>query len=175
VADAMADPALAAYVAALMAEAATTLRQPQGADLPGYQLSLQQRFRNPALRHRTAQIAMDGSQKLPQRLLGTVRDRLGQGRPIPCLALAVAAWMGFVARRDTAGRLVPLQDPMADRLMALAGDAGPVASRLAPALLGVSEIFGTDLAADPRFTRPVTEALGVLLEAGVHSALQAVP
>jgi fructuronate reductase len=31
------------------------------------------RYSNPALRHRTWQIAMDGSQKLPQRMLDSVR------------------------------------------------------------------------------------------------------
>jgi len=49
------------------------------------------RFANPALKHRTWQIAMDGSQKLPQRLLGTIRDRLAAGGSIDRLALGVAA------------------------------------------------------------------------------------
>ena len=46
-----------------------------------YKAALIERFRNPALKHRTWQIAMDGSQKLPQRLLGTIRDRLQRGAP----------------------------------------------------------------------------------------------
>ncbi len=35
------------------------------------------RYSNPALRHRTWQIAMDGSQKLPQRMLDSVRWHFG--------------------------------------------------------------------------------------------------
>jgi fructuronate reductase len=54
---------------------------------------------------------------------------------------------------------------MSARLKALADEAGPVADRLAPALLGVGEIFG-DLARDPRFAAPVTEALRRLLAEG---------
>ncbi len=49
-----------------------TLHVPPDTELAGYQRSLLDRFRNPALRHRTWQIAMDGTQKLPQRTLATV-------------------------------------------------------------------------------------------------------
>ena len=67
-------------------------------DVAAYCKLLLDRFRNPALQHRTWQIAMDGSQKLPQRLLGTIRDRLAKGQPIDRLALGVAAWMRYVTR-----------------------------------------------------------------------------
>ena len=79
---ASADPLLAALVERQMAEEiAPTLVAPPGVDLAAYGAKLMERFRNPALPHRTRQIAMDGSQKLPQRLLGTIRDRLAPGRP----------------------------------------------------------------------------------------------
>ena len=82
VSDVMADAAFARLVRGLMDEEVTpTLTVPPGADLAGYKRSLQERFANPALKHRTWQIAMDGSQKLPQRLLGTIRDRLAAGAP----------------------------------------------------------------------------------------------
>ena len=55
---------------------------PQGVSLAAYAEALLARFQNPAIRHRTWQIAMDGSQKLPQRLLGAIRDRLQAGAPI---------------------------------------------------------------------------------------------
>ncbi len=51
-------------------------------NLTGYRDALLARFANPALKHRTWQITMDGSQKLPQRLLGTIRDRLATDLPI---------------------------------------------------------------------------------------------
>jgi fructuronate reductase len=169
----MADESFAALVKGLMdEEVAPTLRVPPGADLDGYKASLQERFRNPALKHRTWQIAMDGSQKLPQRLLGTVRDRLRAGGPIPRLALAVAAWMRYVMGTDELGRPIDVRDPLAAQLRALADAAGPVAERLAPALLGVREVFG-DLAADPRFAEPVTDALRGLFAQGARTAVRA--
>ena len=175
VADAMGDAGLARLVAGLMdEEVSPTLAVPPGADLAGYKSSLQERFRNPALRHRTWQIAMDGSQKLPQRLLGTVRDRLNAGAPIPRLALGVAAWMRYVTGLDEAGRPIDVRDPTAARLRALADEAGLAAARLAPALLSVREIFGEDLPGDPRFAEPVTAALDGLIRRGAAAMARAV-
>ena len=166
VSDVMADAAFARLVAALMDEEVTpTLTVPPGADLAGYKRSLLERFANPALKHRTWQIAMDGSQKLPQRLLGTIRDRLAHGAPIPRLALGVAAWMRYVTGVDEHGRPIDVRDPLAARLKAAADAAGPDPERLAPALLEIRDIFG-DLGADPRFSGPVTEALRALFEKG---------
>jgi fructuronate reductase len=72
------------------------------------------RFANPAVQHRLAQIAQDGSQKIPVRLLGTIADALAAGRNIEVLCLPVAAWLQFVRRQARAG--VALSDPMAERL-----------------------------------------------------------
>lgn len=172
VSDVMADRAFAELVRGLMDDEVTpTLTVPPGADLSGYKRSLIERFANPALKHRTWQIAMDGSQKLPQRLLGTIRDRLGAGAPIPRLALGVAAWMRYVTGKDEKGRAIDVRDPMSARLRAIADEAGPAAERLAPALLNVQEVFG-DLARDPRFSTTVTDALGRLFEHGARRTVE---
>jgi fructuronate reductase len=119
-------------------DASPTLDVPPGFDLEAYKSSLLERFANPALRHRTAQIAMDGSQKLPLRLLGVVRDRLAAGAEPRWAALAVAAWMRHV---QTAREL---DDPMADTLRsAVAGADRP--AKVVDALLSVTEVFGADL------------------------------
>ncbi len=173
VADAMALAPLAVHVRRLMdEEAGPTLNLPPGADVEGYKDRLVARFRNPALRHRTWQIAMDGSQKLPQRLLGTIRDRLAAGAPIPRLALGVAAWMRYVAGTDEAGRPIDVRDPLSADLRRRADEAGPDAARLAPALMAVEAIFGPDLPRDPRFTVPVTRALESLITHGVARTLE---
>jgi len=172
VSDTMADPAFARLVRGLMDDEVTpTLTVPPGADLGRYKDALIERFRNPALRHRTWQIAMDGTQKLPQRLLGTIRDRLAAGAPIDRLALGVAAWMRYVSGTDEAGRTIDVRDPMAARLAELAAAAGPVAERLAPALFGLNAVFGDDLPRDPRFTGPVTDALSRLFTQGARATV----
>jgi fructuronate reductase len=168
----MADTRLAAFARQLMQEAATTLTMPAGTDLATYSRSLLQRFSNPALHHRTWQIAMDGSQKLPQRLLGTMRDRLALGLPIDTHALAVAGWMRYVTATDEQGRKIDVRDPIAAKLASIAQTTGPVANRLAPALLDVSSVFGT-LGIDPRVRTAVTHALARLYALGARRAVQA--
>ena len=79
--------------------------------------------------------------------------------------------MRYVTGIDEQGRPIDVRDPFAERLRTLAA-AGPVASRLAPALLGVREVFGEDLGRDPRFTKPVTDALDTLFQNGARAAVR---
>jgi len=166
----MTDDAFAAFARGIMTEAAVTLSMPAGTDLSGYSASLLKRFANPALRHRTWQIAMDGSQKLPQRLLGTMQDRLRLGMPIDTHALAVAGWMRYVTASDENGQPIDVRDPLAGELAAVARAAGP--DRLAPALLDRRAIFG-EFGNDPRLRGAVTRALAQLYEVGARQAVQA--
>ena len=108
--EAVADPALRAGAAALMAEAASTL--PPDANADGYADALLQRFDNPNLHHRLRQIAMDGSQKMPIRIVAT---RAARSDPSPALEAAIRAWVAFVRSEVAAGRA--LDDPMADQLV----------------------------------------------------------
>jgi fructuronate reductase len=167
VADTMTDPAFVALIQDLMDEEVTpTLHMPLGADLESYKRALVDRFRNPALKHRTWQIAMDGSQKLPQRLLGTIRDRLRNDAPINRLALGVAAWMRYVTGIDETGAPIDVRDPMAARLRMIADRAEGSPERLASDLFAVREIFGDDLPTDPRFTGVTARALARLYANG---------
>jgi fructuronate reductase len=164
VADAMADPGIAGVVAHLMADdVEPTLTVPDGFDVAAYQRELIERFHNPALRHRTVQIAMDGTQKLPQRLLGTIRDALARGAEPRFACLGVAAWMRYVWTADT------VDDPMADRLRSLTADAATPQAAV-DALLSLKEVFGEDLPANGRFRDLVTESLEALTKGGVAAA-----
>nr|WP_246045515.1 mannitol dehydrogenase family protein [Rubellimicrobium roseum] len=172
VADAVADPVLAAFIERLWrAEIVPSLAPPEGMDLSSYTDALRTRYANPAIRHRTWQIAMDGSQKLPQRILGTVADNLAAGRPVTGLATVVAAWMRYVGGTDGAGRPIDVRDPLADRLRALSDGAGDAEAR-ADALLSVREVFPEALAADPRFRASVARSLGSIEVRGARSTLE---
>ncbi|WP_419899203.1 mannitol dehydrogenase family protein [Roseomonas sp. USHLN139] len=171
--DAVSDPALAGYARRLWAEIRPMVPEPPGQDLEAYTDALLRRFGNPAIRHRTWQIAMDGSQKLPQRLLSTVRERLAAGLPIPALALAVAAWVRYVGGTDERGAPIDLRDPMAAELRARLDAAGPAPAERVAAMLAVEPIFGTDLPANPVFVAAVTTAFETLLSAGARAAASA--
>jgi fructuronate reductase len=171
VADAMGDERIAGVVARLMAEdVEPTLAVPEGFDVAAYRRELLERFRNPALRHRTVQIAMDGTQKLPQRLLGTIADQLGAGREPRFACLGVAAWMRYVwAARAEDGSPLPVDDPMADRLRELTASAD-TAEAAADALLSLDDVFGPDLPANETFRALVTDSLEALAKGGVAQA-----
>ena len=120
---------------------------------------------------------MDGSQKLPQRLLGTMRDRLRAGASIDRLGLAVAAWIHYLRGVDEAGAAYPIQDPLADALaerLAQANRAGSERERVAT-FCAFAPVFGDDLGADPRFVQTVARATASLRERGVLATLAALP
>jgi Mannitol-1-phosphate/altronate dehydrogenases len=98
----------------MMQEQVPTLRI-TGVDLQAYADSLIERFTNPALKHRTWQIAMDGSQKLPQRMLEGIRVHLERGSEWPLLALGVAGWMRYVSGKDDRGEAIDVRDPLAEK------------------------------------------------------------
>jgi fructuronate reductase len=168
-----AQPAFAAYMRALMAEASPTLRVPASVDLGAYRTALVERFGNPALPHRTKQIAMDGSQKLPQRLLGTVRENLDAGRPVAHLALAVAAWMRYVAGVDEQGAPIDVADPLKAEFAAIARRHRGDPRALCDALLALRTIFGDDLPRDPRFAEGVRGWLETLFRDGAARTVAA--
>ncbi|RUU52481.1 mannitol dehydrogenase family protein, partial [Mesorhizobium sp. M2C.T.Ca.TU.009.01.2.1] len=96
---AFADPAIRQFVDRLWAEAIPTLPQDAGLDTSAYTAELADRFSNTALAHRTAQIANDGSQKLPQRIVASALARLEAGLLPEHLSLVVAAWIAACAAR----------------------------------------------------------------------------
>jgi fructuronate reductase len=167
----MADPHFAAFARRLMDESAPTLTMPAGTDLATYCALLLQRFSNTALQHRTWQIAMDGSQKLPQRLLHTIRDRIAAGGPYARLALGVAAWMRYARGIDEAGRDIDVRDPLAARISGAVRQLNePVA--IVDAYLGITDVFGNDLLVDNAFRDQIVAALSGLLERGSAATLK---
>ena len=169
---AAADPLLGTLVERMMAlEVVPTLEAPKGVELSAYCVALLERFRNPALPHRTQQIAMDGSQKLPQRLLATVRDRIEGGGSIEHLALAIAGWIRYASGADEEGKSIIIADPLANRFAAIAADARGNASQLADGFLGLTAVFGDDLSKNAAFRSAVARDVGALMRDGVRRTL----
>lgn len=132
---AIADPELRALTERLMLlEAATSFTAAPGQDLAGYADALIDRFANPALQHRLMQIAMDGSQKIPQRWLETLASHQRHGNRCPAILEALAAWL-----RHVRGDARSVDDPMAERLAALWAEAG--SGGIAAALFSVGGLF----------------------------------
>jgi fructuronate reductase len=171
VAKSFGDPAIREFVQALWAEAAPTLPNDAGLDPESYVTALTERFDNTALQHRTAQIANDGSQKLPQRIIGSALDRLAAGIGADHLMLTVAAWIRAAELRGTklpAGHFTdPLDAPLAK-----------IAERMQPAKDTVAAVFelagfGGDSAHRATLEKLVSSHLDILRKEGIAAALAA--
>ena len=145
IAEAMSDDVIAAAVRSLMCDdVLPTLLPPDGLDPDDYARQTIARFADPAIRHLTTQVAMDGTQKLPNRVLGTIRDRLATGALPEAATMVVAAWMAYVRAAADAASGLPLDDPLAERLRAAVAGSDSTAGQVG-GLLGLGEVFGADL------------------------------
>ena len=145
ISDCMADPHFRAAARSLMVdEQAPTLRT-QGVDLNAYADSLIARYENRAIKHRTGQIATDGTQKLPQRMLDSLRWHLQRGSDCDLLLLGVAGWMRYVGGIDEKGQPIEIRDPMKAQLAECVASSEEGEARVR-ALLSMREVFGDDLA-----------------------------
>ena len=170
IAETVADPIFNRFVRKLWErEIIPTLTPPAGVDLQIYANALMERYSNEAIRHRTWQIAMDGSQKLPQRILSTIVGNLAVQRPCPGLILAVAAWMRYVGGTDEKGRPIKVVDPLAARLRDHSDSAISVKERVEN-LLAVEEVFDAQLF--HRIRDDVTRAYTTLIENGARASCE---
>lgn len=154
---AMAAPGFAGLVNALWDEAQSTLDPVDGFDPAAYRAQLIQRFANGALRHQTRQIAMDGSQKLPQRWLQSILACRKAGHGVPAaLTLALAGWMHWQAGVNDAGAAHIVDDPLARETAAALAAAGGDHPAAVCNLLAIGAIFGSELASDASFVEHLT-------------------
>ena len=160
VAQAMATPVLAQFVERLMREAIVpNVIAPRGFDAQAYVGAILERFRNPAIQHRLAQIAWDGSQKIPVRLLGTISDALTAERSIDLLCLPVAGWLQFVRRQARNG--VALVDPLDASLSSIGRACTGDAQADVAAFLALDTVFAP-ISGDVRFVEALQNAYAAL-------------
>lgn len=158
------------FVEMLWDELETTLA-PSQLDVAEYRRALMGRFANSALSHRLRQIAMDGSQKIPQRLVAAAADRFDHGRRPDAIALAIAGWMRWQCGVDDSGLHFVVNDPLASTTARLAnGTHSP--RELARALLALDSIFPRRLCGDPNFCELVGRHLEDLCRFGARAALE---
>lgn len=169
---AIADPSLRKMLKSYwLNEAIPTLEQPQGITFAEYCGRLLNRYENPALKHRLWQIAMDGSQKLPYRLLGGLRTNIHARRACPATVLAIAAWLRYISGVDDAGRAIDVHDPLAAELRQVYETAADGVAYV-KAVLAIERVFGTDLAGDEDFAGQVCERYLEMKKNGVKHTLE---
>ncbi|WP_112139123.1 mannitol dehydrogenase family protein [Glycomyces dulcitolivorans] len=151
---------------------APSFTPPDGQDTVAYGEGVLERFANPGIRHRCIQIAMDGSQKLPQRLLGTMTDLVAAGVDLDLIALPLAAWTRFCAGKSDAGADLPLDDPLKDVLRQSLAAAGPAPAARIDAILGIRQVVPEPLADNHQLRRAAAKWLRELDRHGVATTLE---
>ena len=151
--EAVADPAIRPMVQRLMREeAAPTIEAAPGQNLAAYADALLARFANPALQHRLIQIAMDGSQKVPQRWLETLAANQRLGRTCPAILAGLTAWL-----RHIRGDNGPVDDPLAVTMRAAWEQAG--AGSIVEAMFGSTGLIASPWRPDEPARRAISAAL----------------
>jgi fructuronate reductase len=170
VSDAINDADIARLVERYMTEeAAPTLDMPADIDLVAYARDLKARFANDTLQHRLRQIAMDGSQKLPQRWLLGAQQLLDQGRGFDCTALGIAAWIHYCTQPQPDGSARFIDDPLSETFVTLA--ARFEGASLVDAFLNLDEVFPAVSRERAGFRDTVQRAYRALIDDGVRSVL----
>lgn len=172
--EAIAAPGFRAFVEKLWDEAEAVLDAPAGFDARAYRAALVERFSNPALNHSLVQIAMDGSQKLPQRLLHTLRASRAAGRKAPAVETAIAAWMRWQFGEDERGRSFAVDDPLAQETARAVRSGGGDPRQIVAALLGIEAVFGREFAADEALRDRLAARLGALIGQGAAGVVREV-
>ena len=174
VASAMQNPEIARFISIFIDDAVVTLNKHTRVKVGGYKQAILKRFGNTLLNQSTAQLAVNGSQKLPELILKPLQSRLSQGLPIDHHAMVVAAWIRYLMGRNELQENLEMQDPLLAPMTQAIGRAGLNTRSLVGALVNFREIFGADLPDDPLFIRSVTLALQSLRAEGVIASLEEV-
>ena len=121
VANAIVHPTIAPFIQALQErEMAPSIADTGGIDLISYGATIRKRISNPTLRHRAHQIAMDGSQKMQQRIFDGANELASQGKSAALHQAAIAIWIHFLATNTE------IDDPLAHKLTPLAQISDPL-------------------------------------------------
>ena len=142
-----------------------TLETPEGENLTDYCSSLLERYQNATIEHRTWQIAMDGSQKLPQRILETVSDLIKHQRDFKGLALAIAAWIKYITGIDLNGETIDVRDPLASDF-AMIAKKSKAAEHYVGYILDQSKVFPANLRNSSTFRTEIQKSYKFLEQNG---------
>ena len=165
--EAMNNPLVRQAVERLMDEVTPTLQPLPGIDISDYKQTLIERFSNPKVQDQLSRLCLNGSDKLPKFVFGSLRDQLQQGGAIDYLSLVIAVWFRYLTGQDEQDQPLPIDDPMADILTERAKRGGEDPAEL----LSLTELFG-DLSQSSRFRQAVTDHLQRLYAVGTVETLK---
>jgi len=166
---AMETPELARLLKNLWAEIAVTIDRTL--DIEGYSKQLTERFLNPSIVHETSQIATDGSQKIPQRLLAPLCAARAIGAPTRAISFAIAAWIRSNGGQTDHGQPLTISDPSLRGFTSAPSQNSEAASQIVDAWITHSGVFVSRASLNPNISQEITQAYGVIRQVGVLKAV----
>ena len=166
--DAMADPRIKSWLAALEArEIIPTLEPIEGVDFEAYRRKIEERFSNPEIGDTIPRLCFDGWNRQPKFVLPVIRDALAAGRDVDGLALEVALWCRYCAGTNDAGEALAPNDDHAEELKTRA-----IAAKDDPAAFLSNETVFGDLGQQPTFADAFARQIRALWTDGVAATLE---
>lgn len=160
--DSMQEPVLVSFITKMIKEEIIpSLIAPEGFDLEQYSQDILERFRNPAICHNLSQIAWDGSQKLPMRVLPIIQHNLQNKLPIKALTFVIAAWFCFIQKR-VAQTDIELVDPLAEKLQLVVATLNGDVKHDVQRFLTLSDVFDSQLIENSIFVSSLTHAYQII-------------
>lgn len=149
-----------------------TFPVPKGFKIEEYQQTIINRFKNDEIPYATHQVAMDGSQKIIQRLLYPASELLDKKKVPAVICVALACWIRYLQGRDEAGVRYEINDPMNEQLDSTVARYAEDPRALINTLYRETSIFPTKLIENERFTQTLIDNLTAIQQQGVRAFLQ---
>lgn len=174
--EAISDPVLLAMTNKLMQEeTGKSLNTPKGIDLASYQQAIIERFKNAGIAYRTQQVAMDGSQKMIQRIFAPIMDNLvsSQHQNINIMTSVCAAWMIYLHGKTESGESFDIVDPSAELLINIVNQAKQDSHQLIEAFIE-NDFIPQTLANNERFKSTLLDSLKRIKKMGLREHLKGI-
>ena len=169
--DVINDASLAILINRHMAAASQVVERISGFDVAQYASDLVERFANTAIAHETYQIAMDGSQKMPQRIFEPALKAAQMDTDIEPFAFATAMWIRYCSGRHEDGETYPLRDPLQTKIAtALTNCETP--TEIIRAFERNLKMLPHQLMSNTRFATKLKTSLEAIYEVGVEKAVK---
>lgn len=169
--DVMADVALTSLVASHINAASATLDPLDGVNFEDYAQTLLLRFSNPNIAHETYQIAMDGSQKMPQRIFEPALVALEREANVDPFAFAVACWIQYLSGAHNTGESYELRDPRESELSQAYKVGGNDTTAIVSTVFALSDLVPLALSENISFQQLVCKHLQLMRSSGMHAAI----
>jgi fructuronate reductase len=166
---AIADPTVRRLIQRYWYQVAPTLK---AINVAAYTQRLLARYANTALPHKTAQIAMDASLKVPQRILAPLAELRATQAPNDALVFAVAAWIRSCGGYNDAGQPFEVNDPQYRAWLGAPDQRSASPDAVIAAFLGLSAVFGAALPQDPSFAADLRAAYTTIATFGVQDGMR---